>query len=174
MKTVKTVWFWWWGWNPFHMENMLERMEADGWNLLSVDFTGMRFKFYKGDRRNVRYGVDYQSDAGSDYLSLFHEDGWQMKWNGAGGWYLWMKPYTSERPEIFSETSSLIDRNNRLLKLLTPLFFMLIAIFMIMLAVSGDRFIGLIWFYIVIITLYTYIIFQLRKYNSKLKDEIRD
>ena len=48
MKEVKTVWHWWWGWNIEKVENWLEEMEKNGWNLIKVDFTKMRFKFKKG------------------------------------------------------------------------------------------------------------------------------
>ncbi|WP_312649687.1 DUF2812 domain-containing protein [Proteiniclasticum sp.] len=174
MKTIETVWFWWWGWSPDNMENMLERMEASGWKLFQVDWWGIRFRFTRGEEEKVRYSVDYQPAADEDYLTLFDEDGWKMKWTGAGGWYLWRKPYVSERPEIFTESSSLIERNNRLLKLLTPLFVMLIIIFIIMLLFQDHRFLWLTWIYAVLIAIYVYMIAQLQKFNRKLKNEIRE
>lgn len=174
MNSIKTVWYWWWGWNPTNMENMLERMEASGWKLFQVDFYGLRFKFRRGQAETVRYSVDYQSKTEDDYLSLFDEDGWQMKWTGAGGWYLWRKPYTADRPDIFTDSSSLIERNNRLINLLTPLFYMLIVIFIILITVSYEKFRWLIWFYIAIIAFYVFMLAQLRKYNQKLKNEIRE
>jgi len=117
--------------------------------------------------------VDYQPKTEEDYLSLFDEDGWEMKWTGAGGWYLWRKPYTAERPDIFTDSNSLIERNNRLIKLLKPLFFMLIIFFM-MLLVSDKRFQWLLWFYVPLIALYIFMLAQLQKYNKKLKNEIRE
>ena len=174
MKTIKTVWFFWWGWSPDNMENMLERMEATGWKLFQVDFSGIRFKFTRGQEEKARYSVDYQPAADDDYLTLFEEDGWQMKWTGAGGWYLWRKPYTSERPEIFTESSSLIERNNRLLKLLMPLFILFIFVFIMLLLLRDQRFQWLIYIYVVLITLYVYMISQLQKFNRKLKNEIRE
>lgn len=174
MKSLKTVWYWWWGWNPVHMEAMLERMEASGWKLFQVDFFGLRFRFKRGQEETVRYSVDYQPETDEDYLSIFEEDGWQMKWTGAGGWYLWRKPYTAHRPDIFTENSSLIDRNNRLLSLLTPLFYMLVIIFAFLLILGYEKFQWLIGLYVVIIALYIYMLHQLRRYNEKLKDEIRE
>ncbi len=174
MSSMKTVWFWWWGWSPEKMESMLERMEASGWKLFQVDFLGIRFKFKRGSEDKVSYSVDYRPDADKDYLTLFDEDGWEMKWTGAGGWYLWRKTYTGVRPEIFTDTGSLIERNNRLLKLLTPLFAMLIIIFAILLILQNPRLQWLIWFYVVIIALYVYMIFQLQKFNRKLKSDIRE
>ena len=173
MNSIKTVWYWWWGWNPTHMENMLERMEASGWKLFQVDFYGLRFKFRRDQEETVRYSVDYQPKTDEDYLSIFDEDGWQMKWSGAGGWYLWRKTYTTERPEIFTDSSSLIERNNRLIKLLKPLFYMLIVFFM-MLLVSDEKFQWLLWFYVPLIALYIFMLAQLQKYNKKLKNEIRE
>jgi len=173
VNSIKTVWYWWWGWNPTNMEYMLERMEASGWKLFQVDFYGLRFKFRRGKAETVRYSVDYQPKTEEDYLSLFDEDGWEMKWTGAGGWYLWRKPYTAERPDIFTDSNSLIERNNRLIKLLKPLFFMLIIFFM-MLLVSDKRFQWLLWFYVPLIALYIFMLAQLQKYNKKLKNEIRE
>lgn len=174
MKSVKTVWFFWWGWNPVHMENMLERMEAQGWKLFQVDFYGIRFRFTKGEPETLRYCADYQPAADSEYLSLFQEDGWKVMWTGAGGWYLWRKPYSTVRPEIFTETSSLIERNNKMLKLLTPLFVMLVFIFILLLLLNRDSLSWMTWIYAILITLYIYMIAQLRKYNGRLKSEIRE
>lgn len=174
MKSVKTVWFFWWGWNPVHMENMLERMEAQGWKLFQVDFYGIRFRFTKGEPETLRYCADYQPAADSEYLSLFQEDGWKVMWTGAGGWYLWRKPYSTVRPEIFTETSSLIERNNKMLKLLTPLFVMLVSIFILLLLLNRDSLSWMTWIYAILITLYIYMIAQLRKYNGRLKSEIRE
>jgi len=174
MKTIKTVWFFWWGWSPDNMENMLERMEASGWKLFQVDYYGIRFKFTRGQEEKVRYSVDYQPVVDENYLTLFDEDGWEMKWTGAGGWYLWKKPYISVRPEIFTESSSLIERNNRLLKLLTPLFAMLIIIFVLLLILQNPRLQWLTYLYVVLIALYVYMIAQLQKFNRKLKNEIRE
>lgn len=174
MKSVKTVWFFWWGWNPVNMENMLERMAADGWKLISVDFYGIRFRFTKDEPETLRYCTDYQPAADSEYLSLFQEDGWKVMWTGAGGWYLWRKPYSTVRPEIFTETSSLIERNNKMLKLLTPLFVMLVSIFILLLLLNRDSLSWMTWIYAILITLYIYMIAQLRKYNGRLKSEIRE
>ena len=174
MNNIKTVWCWWWGWNPTHMENMLERMEASGWKLFQVDYYGIRFKFIRGQEERVRYSVDYQPQTEEDYLSIFEDDGWQMKWTGANGWYLWKKPYTTERPDIFTDSSSLVERNNRLISLLTPLFFMMIIIFIILIVVSYEKFKWLIWLYVVLISIYIFMLAQLRKFNNKLKNEIRE
>jgi len=174
MNNIKTVWYFWWGWNPIHMENMLERMEASGWKLFQVDYYGLRFKFKRGQAETVRYSVDYQPKTDEDYLSIFEDDDWQMKWSGAGGWYLWRKLYTTERPDIFTDSSSLIERNNRLINLLTPLFYMLIIIFIILILVSYEKLRWLIWLYVVLISLYIFMLAQLRKYNQKLKNEIRE
>lgn len=174
MKNKKTLWIFWWGWSPDHMENTLERMEASGWKLFQVNHLGIRFKFTRGQEEKVRYSVDYQPAADIDYLALFEEDGWQMKWTGAGGWYLWRKPYLSERPEIFTESSSLIERNNRLLKLLTPLFAMLVVVFVLLLIMQNPRLQWIIYVYGILIALYVYMIVQLKKFNRRLKNEIRE
>jgi len=71
----------------------------------------------------------------------------------SNGWYLWMKHYEGERPEIFTDTQSLIERNNRLIKLLLPIYVLLLVIFAILLAVNNDALKPLIYIYVALISL---------------------
>ncbi len=174
MNSIKTSWFYWWAWSSEKMELWLERLEAEGWNLYHVDFAGIRFKFRRGLKQSIRYCVDYQTETRDDYLPLFQEDGWELIWSGAWGWYLWKKPYHDERPEIFTDTNSLIDRNHRITKILIPLFAMIILIFIVLLMMKRESYKYLIWFYVLLIALYSYILFHFAKYNKKLKDNIRE
>ncbi len=174
MNTIKTSWFYWWAWSSEKMELWLEKLELEGWNLYQVDFAGIRFKFKRGVKQSIRYCVDFQPLINDDYITLFQEDGWELLWSGAGGWYLWKKSYQDERPEIFTDTNSLIDRNNRLTRILVPLFAMLIVIFIVLLLMNRPEYKYLIWFYVLIIGLYSYILYQFAKYNKKLKDNLRE
>ncbi len=115
MKEVKTVWRRWGGWNIEKVENWLEEMEKKGWNLFKVDFTIMRFKFKKGESSKIRYCLDYQINVEDNYFELFKEDGWELVDNTISPWYIWRKSYEDKRPNIYTDTKSLIERNNRLL-----------------------------------------------------------
>lgn len=109
----KTSWHWWWGWNPEDIETWLEAMERGGWNLVHVGFLGVRFRFRGGECRQVRYCVDYQNNPDAEYHSLLADDGWHLVWRELG-WHLWQKPYVHERPNIFTDMASLVQRNRRL------------------------------------------------------------
>ena len=174
MNNVMTRLFWWWGWSPTNMERMLENMESNGWNLYQMDLMGVRFRFQKGEAQKVRYCVDYQQFPDDEYFSIYKDDGWRIKWTGGKGWNLWMKPYEGERPEIFTDTYSLIERNNRLIKLLLPIFVLLLVIFAILLAMNNDALKPLVFIYVALISLYTYFFYQVYTHNLKLKENIRE
>ena len=165
---------WWWGWDSSGMEKMLENMALKGWELYQMDWIGIRFHFQKGEKKKVRYCADYQVDVGDDYFDIYKDAGWSIKWTGANGWYLWMKPYEEERPEIFTDTASLIERNNRLIQVLKPMFVILLILFVILVSANMKALRPLIFLYVAIISLYSYLFFQVAKYNKKLKDNIRE
>ncbi len=174
MNNITSRIFWWWGWNPAYMERMLENMALSGWNLYQVDLIGIRFRFQKGDVQKVRYCADFQSLPNDEYFTIYQDAGWSIKWTGGNGWYLWMKPYETERPEIFTDTQSLIERNNRMIKVLFPMFGILLALFVILLSTRIESFKPLIYLYIGIIALYSYFFYQVYTHNKKLKDHIKD
>jgi hypothetical protein len=174
MKEIKTAWHLWWGWNPEKIENWLEGMEKKGWNLFKVDFNYIRFKFEKGETRKVRYCVDYQISVQDNYFELFKEDGWELVENTDAPWYMWRKSYKDERPNIYTDTKSLIGRNNRLLK--TVAIVMPSQLFLFYLAFesgSGRIELALGIFSIIMIIFFGYAIVQLYRYNRKIgKNEI--
>jgi hypothetical protein len=118
--------------------------------------------------------VDFQASINENYLSILKDDGWKMVWSGAGGWYLWKKPYEEKRPEIFTDTASLIERNDRLSKILVPFFVLIIAIFIFLLINRdhGNEF--LIVLYVVLISFYGFLFYKLQRYNKKLKSDIKE
>lgn len=177
MTMLKTSWCWWWGWKPEKVEELLEYMEASGWNLYQVDLGAIRFKFKKGEPKKLRYCADFQLNTDDQYYKLFDDDGWELFWKGAFGWVIWKKTYTNDRPEIYTDSKSLIHRNNRLIKLLTLVICGLLLIFVIELTdYEGSSFFkSVLWFYILIYLFYGYALFQLKRYNKKLKQgNIRD
>lgn len=177
MNMLKTSWCWWWGWKPEKVEEWLEDMERNGWNLYQVDLGSIRFRFKKGEPKKMRYCADFQMNTDDQYYKLFSDDGWELVWKGAGGWYIWKKPYTNERPEIYTDSKSLIDRNNRLIKTLSSVVGGLLPIFVVLLTVYRDNtFVNyVIWFYILIFAFNGYALFQLKRYNKKvIQNKIKD
>lgn len=169
MKDDKVVWRWWWGWNTEKVENWLEEMEQKGWNLIKVDFAQIRFSFKTGESRKMRYCFDYPTYAKDNYFEIFKEDGWESMDNKMGPWFIWRKPYENERPSIYTDTKSLIEKNNRQIR--TVIFGVFVTLFLLSLVfISNFDSTKLISALLILsIVFYGYIIVQLRQNNKKLK-----
>lgn len=166
MKEVKTAWRWWTGWKIERLENWLEEMEQKGWNLVKVDYA-FRFKFEKGESRKMRYSSDYQINVKNDYFELFKEDGWELVDFQNDPWFIWRKSYQDERPSVYTDTKSLIERNNRQIRSIiimvpvTLLIFVVIGYFFKAQLISALIIMSLVF--------YGYLIAQLYQHNKKLK-----
>lgn len=173
MKNIKTVWCWWWGWSPEKIENILEQMESKGWNLLQIGFGGIRLKFEKGESKKMRYCADFHLNVDKSYFNLFRDDGWELVWNGACGWYIWRKDYTNERPNIYTDTKSLIERNKRLLRMISLIFTAQIFLFSTSIE-KITRMKAIISIYILIFIFEGYAIIQLNRYIKKQQNSIKE
>ncbi|MGO4348464.1 DUF2812 domain-containing protein [Paenibacillus sp. MCAF9] len=122
MINEKRVTKWWVSWDSEKIERWLEQEEAEGWHLRKVSGNVVRFHFQKGETRKLRYCLDYQMNKDPNYVQLFKEAGWELVYSSAG-WYIWRMPYSEVRPEIYSDLDSLIDRNKRILSLLSVVLF---------------------------------------------------
>lgn len=169
MKEVKSVWHLWGGWKIEHMENWLERMEEEGWSLFKFDFTMMRFKFKKDKKKKVRYCLDYQSKVENDYFEIFREDGWELVYDTISPWYIWRKSYADKRPSIYTDTRSLIERNNRQIRNIgLGAVISLILLFLVLIAgFNSTKLLSL--FLILSLLFYGYLIAQIYQYTKKLK-----
>ena len=115
--TTKLVFKPWFGWHVGRIEEYLEDMALKGWRLEKVAFSQLIFRFVKGEPRKVSYCVDFRPRADMDYKRLFADDGWELL-DESVGWLLWSKAYEGERPQIYTDNQSLIDRNKRLIYIL--------------------------------------------------------
>jgi len=172
MNSLKTSWFLWASWNPEKVEKWLEDMESKGWTPYKVDMLGIRFKFRRSESSKVRYCVDFQQNIEDQYIKLLEDDGWELVWNDDFGWYIWKKTYKEKRPSIYTDATSLIERNNRVIKVLQPLFFTIIAIFVLMVIFRNtfNSFNYIFWVYLAVIALYSYIFLQTKRSNEELKE----
>lgn len=169
MKEIKTAWHWWWGWNTEKVENWLEEMEKKGWNLVKVDFAQIKFSFKKGKSRKMRFCFDFPNYVDDNYFEIFKEDGWELMDNKMGPWFIWRKPYENKRPSIYTDTKSLIEKNNRQIR--TVIFGVFVTLFIISILLIGN-FDGtklITTLLILSIVFYIYIIAQLYQNNKKLK-----
>lgn len=170
MNEIKTAWHWWWGWNPENIENWLEAMDKKGWNLFKVDFNYIRFKFEKGESRKIRYCIDYQINVQDNYFELFKEDNWELIGHKATPWYIWRKSYEDERPNIYTDTKSLIERNNRLIKTMIIIIPVMIAPLNFAFKNNQGKIeLSMAIFSIIMIAFFGYIIAQLYLNNKKLE-----
>ena len=166
MKDVKNVWHWWVGWKIERLENWLEEMEQKGWNLVKVNYA-FRFKFEKGESRKMRYSSDYQINAKNDYFELFKEDGWELVDFQNDPWFIWRKSYENERPSIYTDTKSLIERNNRQIRSIIIMVPATIILFVVIGYFLKTRLI--LALIIMSLVFYGYLIAQLYQHNKKLK-----
>jgi hypothetical protein len=106
---------------PQDYEMWLENYEADGWNLKKVSLGGWIHHFVKGQPRKIRYCYDYQGKKKMNYEAVFKDVGWEFVYYFFGA-YMWRIGYTVERPEAFSDYTTVIGRNNRFLCLFLACF----------------------------------------------------
>ena len=108
------VFKWWWVWNFEEIEEWLERMEASGLRLVKTNFDGVYFYFEQCDKTKARYCIDYQSKLTPEYMTIISDDGWKL-YKIKFGWYILRKEYQEEKPNLYNDFESLINRNKRLL-----------------------------------------------------------
>ena len=114
----------------------------------------------------MRYSSDYQINAKNDYFDLFKEDGWELVDFQNDPWFIWRKSYQDERPSVYTDTKSLIERNNRQIRSIiimmsvTTIFFVVIGYFFKAELISALIIVSLVF--------YGYLISQLYQHNKKL------
>ena len=171
MSITKSVTKWWWGWEPEKIEDWLEQMESEGWHLYNATGIGIKFHFTHGEPKKIRYCADYQSSIGPEYKQIFQDTGWELVYSSMG-WYIWRMEYVGERPDIYTDIDSLLERNKRLITILGVVA--AVEVFAIIItATSGayDQTISqsLIAAYSVLISFMGYSIYKLLDYNNSLK-----
>ncbi len=168
MKEEKTVWHWWTGWEIEKVENWLEKMEQAGWNLYNVDYI-LRFKFEKGESRKMSYCVDYQYSVDNYYFLIFKEDGWVLMDENIAPWYIWRKSYENERPTIYTDTKSLVERNNRQIRnVFIGVFISLILLYLVLISnFDSTKIISALL--TLSLVFYGYLIVQYYRYSKKMK-----
>lgn len=169
MNDDKVLWHWWWGWNTEKMENWLEEMENKGYHLIKVDFAQIRYTFKKGDSKKMRYCFDFPSYVEDSYFEIFKEDGWELMDNKMGPWFIWRKSYQNERPNIYTDTKSLIERTRRQIR--TVIFGIVVTLIIIAIVLVTNFYASKVISALLILSIifYCYIIIKLQKYKTKLK-----
>lgn len=136
MKKVFRLWF---GWNIERFENYLEEKAARGLIAKEYSWALTVVGFEKDSPKKIRYCVDYMNKPKDEYYSLFEDDGWNREAESSG-YVIWSKEYETVRPDIYTDRTSLVERNQRLIRTLG--FLIMIQIPMWLTNVKGMSFRG--------------------------------
>lgn len=101
IKKTKIGWFY----APDIAVKWLEKMEEEGFNLLSMSNLGNSFYFIKGEPKKVKYHVDFQIKKNANYLSINEENGWKLFFTSLTRYFaitVWSKEYEIDIPEFYS------------------------------------------------------------------------
>jgi hypothetical protein len=102
IKKIKLAWMY----APDKVEEWLEDMEMQGYNLFRMNRFGNSFYFIKGEPRTIKYCVDYQNFVNDSYFEIHKTNGWEMIFTNRSTltkYTLWRKEYTDEKPELYSD-----------------------------------------------------------------------
>ena len=138
MSEMKKAFKWWWPWQPEKIEDFLESMAAQGWSLAAVRSSATRFVFEKREPRKVRFCVDYQGKDTAQYRTLLADAGWRFEYTSSG-WFIWSMAYEGERPVLYTDTASLLMRNQTILRSLTAVFAAQIPLMVAPLIGNGNK-----------------------------------
>lgn len=104
-------------WNYELEAEDLNKMSEKGWQLIKGGLFSNRFR--KNTEVQYRYQLDFQpgiEDKGR-YIETFREQGWEYVNSTFNGWHYFRKLYDPSRPEeeyeIFTDTASMREMNNR-------------------------------------------------------------
>jgi len=117
MHNFKHVFKPWFAWKPERIEDYLEEMAAEGWQIDRVAMSLMWYRFEQSELQRIRFCADYQWKPDEEYEIILQDDGW-TKVAQNSGWLLWKKPYTNERPELYTDKQSLVERNRKIILVL--------------------------------------------------------
>jgi len=124
-----------WMYAPDKLEQWLEKMEEQGYNLYHISKTGTTFQFLNGKPRKVSYCADYQNIADESYFDIHRDAGWKSVFASFGSlqkWSIWSREYSEndERPQIYSDKSNQLKHARKIATAYTCLFLPLIVVYM--------------------------------------------
>lgn len=154
--------FWWWtSWSSEKFETYLEEMALSGYILIEAKMGMTKLLFKETEPTKVRYCVDYYNTYSEEYDSIVKDDGWILK-GKSSGWYLWSKVYTKERPNLFTDKLSIVERNKRLLRFLVIILMAQLPVAVINYSSISESTNGIFSpFGFIVIVLYTFVLTML-------------
>ncbi|MFZ3591771.1 DUF2812 domain-containing protein [Bacillus sp. DJP31] len=133
-----------WMYGPDKLEEWLEKMEQQGFNLHRVSKTGTVFFFYLGHPRKVSYAADYQNISDEGYFELHREAGWKSIFISMGSlqkWTIWSQEYTegSEKPHFYGDKIFHLKHARRVALAYTLLFLPFVMMYVLNIGISIER-----------------------------------
>ncbi|EKN70711.1 hypothetical protein BABA_04699 [Neobacillus bataviensis LMG 21833] len=132
-----------WMYAPDKLEEWLENMEEQGYNLIRVSKTGTTFHFLIGHPRKVSYCADYQNIADESYSDIHRDAGWKRVFASFGSlqkWSIWSREYSEneERPEIYTDKTNQLKHARKIAITYSCMFLPLIIIYMFNLSLGVE------------------------------------
>jgi len=124
-KKEKTIFHFFWTWNDEKEERWLSRLAKEGWHLEGIRAV-LFYTFMKGEPAEMAYRLDYTGSEKIDrkeYLGIFKDAGWELAAESSGWHYFRTRAEAGPAPEIFTDKSSRIARDRRILRFLSVFFF---------------------------------------------------
>ncbi len=119
---------------PAEYEEWLENLAQQGYHPNKINhWTSTFLIFKKGEPKKYRYVLDMQPFVKKEYFETYKDFGWEHC-GQMSSTYLWRMEYTDERPESFTDTSALKERNRRFVKAISFSFILFVVTFLIIAA----------------------------------------
>ncbi|MGF7047441.1 hypothetical protein J2T13_001946 [Paenibacillus sp. DS2015] len=132
-----------WMYAPDKLEQWLETMEEQGYNLYRMSRTGTVFHFIVGRSRKVSYCADFQNIADKSYNDIHIDSGWKSVFISNSHfqkWTLWSREYSDDeaRPQIYSDKSHHVKHARRIAISYTCIFLPLIIVYIFNMGINME------------------------------------
>ena len=154
-----------WNYAPDKLEQWLEKMEKQGYNLYRTRWSGTLYYFVQGKPRNVKYCADFQYKTDQSYFDIHQDAGWKIVFTRGiafDRWTLWSREYAEgEAPQLYSNTSDLLKNARRLALTYSAIFIPMIILYGVQINahinLALNRFVTMNW---TLLILYSIIIIE--------------
>ena len=92
-------------------------MAENGWRLERANNLLLIFHFVEDNPKKTSFSIDYQTKIDKQYQALLEDAGWVCLGKSVG-WFIWRQDYDKDKPRIYTDIQSLVERNKRLLRFL--------------------------------------------------------
>ncbi|MCH5194661.1 MAG: DUF2812 domain-containing protein [Oscillospiraceae bacterium] len=114
MKKFPLGWFY----APDRVEEMVEKLAAEGWKFYRFNQLGTVFYFVKSEPCKLKIVVDYQNEAKDEYFLNGKDDGWKLEFTSVSRlqcFVVWSKEYEGdEAPEFYSDGETKLKHARRM------------------------------------------------------------